>query len=116
MDPSAILIITPAVIIFMTLIGISYKTGFVSYSIWSLTRKDQPRFKIDKTKISRFIGVNAVVFLVSIAYGLLILRDMHEIVGVLILSLFNTIVIAYGLSFWILLKEKSGSKKSSGSR
>lgn len=91
---------------FVTLLSLSYKTGCVSYTIWSMTRKDQPRFKIDKTKIELFLLVILCIFLLNIAYCLLILQDLREIVGILVLSLFNTVVLGYGLSFWLLLKEK----------
>ena len=110
MDPTAILIISSAIIMFLVLLGISYKTGFVSYSIWSLTRQNQPKFEIDKNKTNKFIGVVTVVFLLNIVYGLVVLRDVRQIAGILILGLFNTVVIAYGSSFWILLKEKKPPK------
>lgn len=111
MDPAAILITTSVVVMFLTLLGVSYKTGFVSYSIWSLTRSDQPRFEIKKNEIGKFICITIGVFLLNIVYGFMIVRDMSEVGGVLILGLFNTIVIGYGLAFWILLKEKKGIQK-----
>lgn len=109
MDPAAVLITTTFVIMLVTLIVTSYKTGFVAYSIWSATRPDQPRYKIEKDKIGKFSRITAGVFLLNIVYGLVVARDMSQISGILVLSLFNTIVIGFGLSFWVLLKEKKQS-------
>jgi hypothetical protein len=109
MDPAAILIVSSFVVMILTLLGVSYKTGFVSYSIWSLTRDDQPKFAIRKDRALRFVGITFGIMLLNIVYGLIVVRDVSEIGGILVLSLFNTVVIAYGLSFWILLTEKPKS-------
>lgn len=106
MDPAAILITSSVVIMFLTLLAVSYKTGFVAYSIWSLTRGDQPKYKINKDKIGRFILNSVCIFILNIAYGLIVVRDNKQIGGILILSLFNTIIIGYGMAFWILLKQE----------
>ena len=110
MDPTAILITSSVVIMFPTLLAVSYKTGFVPYSIWSLTRGDQPRFEIQKNKIGKFLQLNAGIFTLNIVCGFIIDRKMSDMGGVLILALFNTIVIGYGLASWVLLKEKKKPK------
>lgn len=106
MDPAAILIVASVLIMFLTLIGMSYKTGFAAFSIWSLTRKDQPKFKIKKEGIGKFLSLTASVLVLNIIFGIVIMRDLSQIVGILVLSLFNTLIIGYGLSFWVLLEEK----------
>ena len=106
MDPAAILITSSVIVMFLTLLSVSYKTGFVSYSIWSLTRSDQPKFEIEKSNIGKFVWISVGVLLLNIVYGLVIVRDTNEIAGIVILSLFNTVVIGYGLAFWVLLKRK----------
>lgn len=105
LDPSAILVLTLAVTMFMALLSVSYKTGFVFYSIWSLTRKNQPKFKVDKSKIGQFLVIVLATFQLNFIYSLLILQSTNDVESILIFSLWNTAVIAYGLSFWMLLKE-----------
>ena len=51
--------------------------------------------------------IAVAVFLLNVVYGLLVMRDMSQAGAVLVLSLFNTIVVGYGLSFWVLLAERS---------
>jgi len=87
-------------------LSVSYKTGFVAFSIFSATRKGQPKFEVDKSKIGKFVALTIGVFLLDILYGIVVLQDMNEIEGILIFALFNTVFIAYGLAFWVLLKEK----------
>lgn len=111
MDPAAVLIMTSAILMFLTLISISYKTGFVSFSIWSLTRKDQPKFEIDKSKAGGFVFMAVAAFMLNVVYSIIILGSAREMGAVLLLSLFNTAVIGYGLSFWVLLKEKHKNSK-----
>jgi len=109
MDPTAILIVSSMLIIFLTVVSVSYKTGFVAYSIWSFTSRNQPKFEVNKNKIGNFIGVTIGVFLLNVVYGLAILRDIREIEGILLFALFNTTFIAYGLSYWMLINEKRRS-------
>jgi len=111
MDPGAILVTSSVVIMFLTLLSISYKTGFVSYSIWSLTRNNQPKFVVRRDKISKFVCIVIGIFLLNIVYGLIVVQGIHEIGAILILSLFNTIVIGYGLTYWVLLKERQKKVK-----
>lgn len=106
MDPTAILITSSVVMMFLTLLGISAKTGFVSYSIWSLTRNNQPKFEIQRNKIGKFVRITVGIFVLNIIYGVVVDRRIGDIGAILALSLFNTIIIGYGLSFWVLLKEK----------
>lgn len=104
--PTAILLITTAVIMLVTIIATSYKTGTVVYSIWSSTRLNQPKFSVNRSKIGSYALSILVVFIINLLYCMIVLRDINEIQGMLILSLFNTLVIGYGLSFWFLLEEK----------
>lgn len=95
----------------LVVIAVPFKTGTIPYSIYSATRKDQPRFKIDKTKIGSFAAIVLLVFLLSILYSLLILQNIREIETVMIFSIWNTATIAFGLSFWLLLKRGKSSKQ-----
>jgi len=111
MDPAAVLIASSMVIMLLTLLCVSYKTGFVSFSIPSMIRDDQPKFEIDKNKIGKFIEFTVGAFVLNVVYGFVVFRDIREVGGILVLSLFNTIVIGYGLAFWVLLKEKKQKSK-----
>jgi hypothetical protein len=104
--PTATLLITSGLIMFLTLIAVSYKSGFIAYSIWSLTRKDQARFRINKGKTGKFLLILLGIFITDVIYGLIVMRDIRQISGILALGAFNTTVLGYGLSFWILLEEK----------
>jgi hypothetical protein len=110
MTPSSILLTTSGFIMFATIIAVSYKTGFVAYSVRSATRKDQPKFEIDKTAVEKFLRISVGVFILNTVYGILVFRDTTQMGGILLLSLINTIVISYGVSFWVLLKEKKPNK------
>ena len=107
MDSAGILIATSIVLILLTVIGVSYKTGFVAYSIWSFTRDNQPKFEVDKSKIGKFIGFTTATFLLNIVYGLVVVRDPRELEGIVMFGIFNTVFVAYGLAYWVLLKERA---------
>lgn len=109
MEPAAILVATSILVILGMVVSVSYKTGFVAYSIWSFSHDDQPKFEVDKSKIGKFLGATLGVFIINTTYGLLVVRDVRELDGILMFSLFNTGFIAFGLAFWILFKEKNKS-------
>ena len=95
--------------ILATIVAVSFKTGIV-LSMQSLTRGDQPKFEIDKSKIGKFLWAALSVFVMNIIYGLAIVQDINEIEGILILSLFNTAFITWGLMYLVLLKKKNEAK------
>ena len=105
--PTAILLITSATTIVITLVLSSYKTGFIAYSIQSSTRKSQPEFEVDKSKIGSFVAIIAAIFAANIVFCLVVLRDTQAIGSILALSQFNTAILAYGLAYWTLFKPKS---------
>ena len=105
--PTTILFVTSGVILFSSLIVVSYKTGFVSFSMMSMTRKDQPRFGVKTGNISKFIGAICGAFVINVVYGCVVVRDLQQTSGILLVSLINTVFIAYALVYVILLKEKN---------
>lgn len=112
MEPSAVLVASSIAIMFLTLIAVSYKIGFVSYSPYSMSREDQPRHRIKKDKLGKFMQVTLAVFLANVIFCCIIVRDINEVWGILAVSIFNTVVISFGLSFWILLEEKKRGKSN----
>lgn len=106
MDGASILFVSSMIIMLVSLISVSYKTGFVFFSIWALSNRSRPKFEVDKKRIGKFVLLTLVVFLLNCVYGILIIRDINEIEGILILSLFNTAFIVYALAYWFLFKEK----------
>jgi len=106
MDPTDVLFASSIIIMLLSLLSTSYKTGYISFSLQSLTRKDQPKFEVDMSKIGKFTGYTLGAFVLNAIYGLIILRDINEIGGILLLSLINTLFIAFGLTYWVLLKPK----------
>ena len=91
----------------LSILSVSYKTGFISFSLVSLTRQDQPKFRVDRSKIGDFAGLVIASFVANIIYGIAVMRDLQQIGGILLLSLVNTAFIAYSLVYWILLRERT---------
>src|SRR5690242_221134 len=97
--PTTILFITSGAVVFLSLIVVSFKTGFISFSMLSMTRKDQPKFNVEMAKIRRFTGLIAGVFVLNVIYGFVLIRDMSQASGILLLSFINTAFIAYALVY-----------------
>jgi hypothetical protein len=108
MNPANILLLTVFVTMILTVVITSYKTGLIPFSVLSVARKSQPRFKVDNTKIGIFAVATLSIFLLNVFYCFLVLGGVNrdEMEGILIFSVWDTAVISFGLSFWILLEEK----------
>lgn len=104
--PSTILFITSGVTLFLSIIIVSYKTGDVSFSMLSMTRRNQPKFQVDLKRINRFLGITISAFVLNVVYGFVVVRDMREASGILLVGLINTVFIAYAAVYLVLLKER----------
>lgn len=102
-----ILAISLFVVIFFSWIAATFKSGFVSYSVWSLLKGDQPQFYVDKTKIKKFIALIATSLVVNGLYCLIFTKELAVIA---LFTVFNTVVISYALVYWVLLKEVPKTK------
>jgi len=101
-NAESILVISSFFITFAVWICSTYKTGFVAYSPWSLLKRNQPKFTVDRTKRKKFWKALLIAFALNILYGLIITRDVALVVD---FSLFNMIFLTYSLYYLILLKE-----------
>ncbi len=104
MDPTAVLVVTSSVVMLVTLIYVSSKTGYIV----GIGAKNEPKFEIRKDRIRRFTCILGIVLLLNIVYGLVVTRDFHMFSDILMISAVNTLVIGWGLAYRVLLQEKKG--------
>jgi hypothetical protein len=101
---STILSVVMLVIIFISLITGSYKSGYIAFSGQSIFNRDRPRFEVDKAKIELFAVSICSSLLVNTIFALIVTRG--DIATALFFAAFNTLALSYALVYWILLKEK----------
>jgi len=74
-----------------------------------LLKKDQPKYEIDKTKITKFLSAVLFVFVLNFLYCFIFTDDLG---AVLLFSLLNMSFINYCLVYWVLFKEKKSKNHS----
>ena len=98
-----IMVLSTFVIIFVSWISTTFKTGLISFSPQSSVKSKHPKFEVDKSKIGRFSWAILTTLVVTSLYFLIL---TNEVGTALILGPLNTLFISYGLTFWLLLKER----------
>ena len=91
------------VIIFVSWLLASRKTGYIAYSPWSYLKSQRPSYAIDKNKTGTFLKAFCAALLLNVLLAFSITRNIALVVA---FSLFNMLFITYTLMYWILLKER----------
>lgn len=90
-----------------SMIGSTFKTGCVMYSLQSYDDK-KPKFEIDRRKVKPFLGWWTLALLTCFLYAFLLTSNVESIFYFCALSM---AFITYFLVYWVLLKEKPHNEK-----
>jgi hypothetical protein len=96
--------------ILLSIVATSSKTGYIYGNVKQDLTKKPPKFFVDKSKKSKFAMYCVMIACLLFAGAWLLTKDAMLSTGV---ALFDTAFIGYALAYFVLLKEKPKTKKTS---
>ena len=108
-DNEPVLITITLIVAIASWLCVSYKSGFVGYSIQSALNNSRQKYTVDKSKVSTYAACVAVTVIASLLVATPLTSEIDTMV---LFILVNTASVGYALAFWVLLKEKKSKTKA----